>query len=295
MISDDPGRWNLAAAEPYPDFRSTGACMRTSTMAERLNVALSGPTGARPVVFAHGFGCDQTMWRHVAPRFSHKYRTVLFDYVGAGGSDLSAYDPDRYSTLEGYADDVVGLLEELDLRDVVFVGHSVSAMIGGMVQIAAPDRISALVMLGPSPRYINDEGYSGGFTSDAVDGLLVALANNYAAWSTTMAPVIVGNPDRPELGEELAAVFCKMDPERALAFARATFLSDTRDLLPKITVPTLVLQARDDAIAPESVGRFVAAKVNEAKLVLMQASGHCPNLSAPLETTAEIDAFLATA
>ncbi|WP_435770209.1 alpha/beta fold hydrolase [Nocardioides sp. SYSU DS0651] len=267
--------------------------MQTSTISDRLNVHVAGPEGGRPVVFAHGFGCDQTMWRHVAPHFTDRYRTVLFDYVGAGGSDLSAWDPDRYSTLDGYAGDLVALLDELDLRDAVIVGHSVSAMIGAMAQVAAPDRVTGLVLVAPSPRYLNDGDYVGGFTPEQVDGLLAAVAKDFTGWSQAMAPVIVGNPDRPALGEELTAVFCRMDPAMALAFARATFLSDTRDLLPRIDVPTLVLQCRDDAIAPESVGRHVAARIREARLVLMQAAGHCPNLSAPLETTTEIEAFLA--
>lgn len=268
--------------------------MRTSTLADRMNVHTDGLVDGRPIVFAHGFGCDQTLWGDIAPRFTDRYRAVLFDYIGSGGSDMSAYDFDRYSTLDGYADDVVGLVEELDLRDVVLVGHSVSSMVGALAQVAVPDRITALVMIGPSPRYINDEGYVGGFTREDIEGLLEALASNYADWSKAMAPAIVGNPERPRLGEELTDAFCRMDPDVARNFARATFLSDTRDVLPKVTAPTLVLQCSEDIIAPESVGRYVAAKIQEAKLVMMQATGHCPNLSAPDETVAAIDAFLAT-
>ncbi|THJ02385.1 alpha/beta hydrolase [Nocardioides sp.] len=266
--------------------------MRTSTLAQSLNVHVDGPSDARPIVFAHGFGCDQTMWCEVAPRFTDRYRTVLFDYIGSGGSDMASYDFERYASLDGYADDIVGLVEELDLRDVVLVGHSVSSMIGALAQVAAPDRITALVMVGPSPRYIDDDGYVGGFTREDIDGLLEALASNYVGWSTAMAPAIVGNPDRPRLGQELTETFCRMDPDVARNFARATFLSDTRDVLPRVTAPTLVLQCSEDIIAPESVGRYVAAKMREAKLVLMQATGHCPNLSAPDETSAAIDAFL---
>ncbi|HWI42624.1 MAG TPA: alpha/beta hydrolase [Nocardioides sp.] len=264
------------------------------TFADRLNARVEGPSGARPVVFAHGFGCDQTMWRHVAPRFTDDYRTVLFDFVGAGGSDPEAYDPERYATLEGYAADLAGLVEELDLRDAVVVGHSVSSMIAALAHVAVPERITGLVMVAPNPRYINDGGYFGGFSREEIDGMISALAANYEAWAAAIAPTIVGNPNRPELGQELTDVFCRMDPEIALRFARATFLSDTRDVLPRITAPTLVLQCRKDAIAPTSVGAYVAAKVREAKLVMMQASGHTPNLSAPRETAAEIEAFLAS-
>ena len=271
-----------------------GRTMQTSTVSDRLNATVAGPPGARPVVFAHGFGCDQSMWRHVAPSFADRYRTVLFDYVGAGGSDVTAFDLDRYSTLDGYAHDVVDLLEELDLRDVALVGHSVSAMIGALAQVMAPDRISALVMVGPSPRYIDDGDYVGGFSPEDIDGLLEALESNYVGWSTAMAPAIVANADRPELGEELTEAFCRMDPEVAQTFARATFLTDTRDVLPRISARTLVLQCREDIIASEAVGRYVADQVPRAELVLMQATGHCPNLSAPEETTAVIDAFLST-
>jgi sigma-B regulation protein RsbQ len=265
-----------------------------TTFATRLNVEVAGPPDARPVIFAHGFGCDQTMWRRVAPRFSATYRTVLFDFVGAGGSDLDSYDPERYATLDGYADDLAGLVEELDLREAVVVGHSVSSVIGAMAHLAAPERITALVMVAPNPRYIDDGDYIGGFSRADVDGLIAALAANYEAWASSIAPTIVGNPDRPDLARELAEVFCRMDPEIALRFARATFLSDTRHVLPQVTAPTLVLQCRDDAIAPVSVGQYVAAKVREARLVMMQTSGHTPNLSAPVETAAQIDAFLST-
>jgi sigma-B regulation protein RsbQ len=269
--------------------------MRTSTLADRMNVHTDGPSDGRPIVFAHGFGCDQTLWSEVAPSFADRYRTVLFDYVGSGGSDMTAYDFDRYATLDGYAEDLVRLIEELDLHDVVLVGHSVSSMVGALAQVAIPDRITSLVMIGPSPRYINDEGYVGGFTREDIEGLLEALASNYGAWSQAMAPAIVGNADRPRLGAELTEAFCRTDPDVARNFARATFLSDTRDVLPKVTAPTLVLQCSEDIIAPESVGRYVAARMREAQLVMMQATGHCPNLSAPEETVAAIDAFLAPA
>jgi len=246
------------------------------------------------MVFAHGFGCDQNMWRFVEPAFRDGFRTVLFDYVGAGHSDLAAYDPERYGTLDGYARDVVEICEELDLVDAVFVGHSVSAMVGALASIAAPQRIGALVMIGPSPRYIDDSAYVGGFTATDIDGLLESLDSNYLGWSSAMAPVIMGNADRPELGAELTESFCRTDPEIQRRFARATFLSDNRADLERVKVPTLVLQCTDDVIAPDVVGSYVADKIPGSRLVKLSATGHCPNLSAPAETTEAIQAFVRT-
>ena len=257
----------------------------------RHNVAVSGLTDGPPLVFAHGFGCDQHMWRHVAPAFESTHRVVLFDFVGAGGS-TAPYDADKYATLDGYAADVLEIIRGLDLQDVVFVGHSVSAMIGALAQIEAPDLFDRLVMVGPSPRYIDDDPYVGGFDEPAIRGLLDALRSNYLGWSASMAPLIIGNAERPELGAELTESFCRMDPAVAEGFATATFLSDHRDVLPRISVPTLVLQCSDDVIAPVSVGEYVAAEIPQAELVLLDATGHCPNLSAPDETTAAIAAFL---
>jgi len=258
---------------------------------ERHNVRVTGPKDGRPLVFAHGFGCDQHMWRHVAPAFEATHRIVLFDYVGAGGSK-APYDPDRYATLDGYAADVLEVVRGLDLHEVVFVGHSVSSMVGAVAQVEAPDLFEALVMVSPSPRYIDDPPYVGGFDEPAIRGLLDALRSNYLGWSASMAPMIVGNPERPELGEELTASFCRMDPAIAEGFARATFLSDYRDVLPRVSVPTLVLQCTDDVIAPVSVGEYVAGAVPRGELVLLDATGHCPNLSAPIETTDAIASFL---
>ena len=258
----------------------------------RHNITFAGPETGRPMVFAHGFGCDQNMWRHVAPAFADRFRVITFDFVGAGGSDLAAFDQEKYSSLDGYAADVLDILRELDLHDVVFVGHSVSAMIGALAEIADPQRFSRLVMVGPSPRYIDDDPYVGGFSEADISELLESLGSNYLGWSSAMAPVITGNPDRPELGQELTESFCRMDPDVARRFATTTFLSDSRDDLPRISTPTLVLQCRDDAIAPTVVGEYVAAAVPDATLVLLDATGHCPNLSAPAETIAAIAAFL---
>jgi sigma-B regulation protein RsbQ len=244
------------------------------------------------MVFAQGYGCDQHMWRHVAPRFEDRFRVVLFDHIGAGGSDLSAYDPDRYATLDGYAQDVVELCRELGLSNVIFVGHSVSAMIGVRASITAPDLFSKLVLVSPSPRYINDDDYVGGFDRTDIDDLLASLASNYLGWSAAMAPVIMGNADRPELGEELTESFCRTDPEIARRFAQATFLSDNRSDLAQVEVPSLVLQCSNDAIAPPAVGEFVRDHLANSSYRLLDATGHCPNLSAPDATSAAIADFV---
>jgi len=228
------------------------------------------------------------------PAFRADHGTVLFDHLGAGGSDLDAYDPERHASLDGYADDVVEILEALDLRDVVLVGHSVSATIGALVAARAPDRLGALVMIGPSPRYVDDPGagYVGGFSDDDIAGLLEALESNYLGWATAMAPVIMGNPDRPTLGAELTDSFCRTDPDIQKRFARATFLSDNRADLDQVAVPTLILQCAEDIIAPPAVGAYVHDRIPGSTLVHLEATGHCPNLSAPEETIDAIRAFL---
>ena len=261
------------------------------SLAERHNVKIRG-TGERAMVFAHGFGCDQNMWRFVAPAFEDRFRTVLFDHIGAGGSDLSAYDPVKYASLDGYADDVVALCRELGVRGGVYVGHSVSAMIGVLAAKKAPELFEKLVLVGPSPRYIDDGDYVGGFSEAQIQELLEFLDSNHMGWSQAMAPVIMGNSDRPELGEELTNSFCSTDPEVAKAFARATFLSDNRADLADVPARTLVLQCSDDVIAPQCVGEFVHRSLPGSELVLMKATGHCPNLSAPGETIEAIRAFV---
>ena len=258
---------------------------------ERNNVQVGGH-GARPMLFAHGFGCDQGMWRHVAPAFAADHRVVLFDHVGAGGSDIAAFDRVRYGSLSGYADDVLEICEELDLRDVVFVGHSVSAMIGVLAAVEEPERFARLVLVGPSPRYVDDEGYRGGFSREDIEGLLDSLDSNYLGWSAAMAPVIMGNTERPELATELTNSFCRTDPDIARRFARVTFLSDNRTDLDRVRTPTLVLQCTDDAIAPEAVGEYVTRSIPTAQMVKLRATGHCPNLSAPDDTAEAIAAFV---
>jgi sigma-B regulation protein RsbQ len=257
----------------------------------RNNVHVRG-RGERAMVFAHGFGCDQSMWRLVAPAFEDDFRTVLFDHVGAGGSDLAAYRPDRYAALSGYADDLVEIGEALGLTGAVFVGHSVSSMIGALASLKAPGMFTDLVMVGPSPRYIDDEGYVGGFAAAQIEELLEFLDDNHLGWSAAMAPAIMANADRPELGQELTTSFCRTDPDIAKAFARVTFTSDNRADLPKVTVRTLILQCSEDIIAPQAVGEYVHAQLPDSTLVVLQATGHCPNLSAPDEVTAAIRAFV---
>jgi sigma-B regulation protein RsbQ len=259
----------------------------------RNNVIEYGPRDARPILFAHGFGCDQSMWRYVWPAFAEDHRVVLFDHVGFGDSALSAWDPDRYASLDGYARDVLEICRELDLRDVVFVGHSVSSMVGVLAAAEEPDRFGRLVLVGPSPRYIDDEGYKGGFTREDIEGLLESLDSNYLGWSSAMAPVIMGNEDRPALSNELTNSFCRTDPRIASHFARVTFLSDNREDLDRVPTPSLVLQCAQDAIAPEEVGAYVNDRLPDSRYVALSATGHCPNLSAPDETVAAIKAFLA--
>jgi sigma-B regulation protein RsbQ len=258
---------------------------------KRHNVKVAG-SGERAMVFAHGFGCDQNMWRLVAPAFENDFRVILFDHVGAGGSDLSAYDPAKYSSLSGYADDVVDLCRALDAKHGVFVGHSVSAMIGVLAAKKAPELFDDLVLIGPSPCYIDDGDYVGGFSEGQIHELLDFLDSNHMGWSQAMAPVIMGNPDRPELGQELTNSFCRTDPEIAKRFARTTFLSDNRADLGGIATRALVLQCSADVIAPQAVGEYVHRKLPNSQLVLMSATGHCPNLSAPEETIAAIRAFV---
>ena len=257
----------------------------------RNNVHIEG-TGERTIVFAHGFGCDQNMWRFVAPAFEKDFRIVLFDHVGAGGSDLSAYDPEKYAALSGYADDLIEIGQEVGLRGAIFVGHSVSAMIGVIASLKAPDLFESLILVGPSPRYINDGDYIGGFTGAQIGELLDFLSANHLGWSAAMAPVIMGNAERPELREELTNSFCRTDPEIAKAFARVTFTSDNRADLARVKARTLVLQCSEDIIAPLEVGAYVQRQIPGSKLVIMKATGHCPNLSAPEETIAAIRAFV---
>jgi sigma-B regulation protein RsbQ len=263
-----------------------------SDVLRRNNVTVTGNPRGRPVIFAHGFGCSQEMWRHVTPGFEDDYAVVLFDHVGAGASDRTAYDRSKYDSLHGYAEDVLEILDTLDLQDVVFVGHSVSAMVGVLAAVREPSRFGALVLVGPSPRYLNDGDYVGGFEQPDIDSLLDNLDANYLGWSAAMAPVIMGNSDRPELAAELTSSFCSTDPSIASHFARVTFLSDNRRDLARVTTPTLVLQCTDDAIAPLSVGDYVHRSIPGSELVVLSSRGHCPNLSDPGRLVEAITSYL---
>ena len=258
----------------------------------RNNVNVSGQ-GAQPMVFAHGFGCDQKMWRFVTPAFEEEYRIVLFDYVGSGGSDLGAYDPVRYGSLDGYASDILDVCHALDLRDVVLVAHSVSAMAAVLAANREPDVFERLILVGPSPRYINDPpDYAGGFERQDIEGLLDMMDRNYIGWANFLAPAIMKNPDKPELGRELEESFCSTDPVIARRFAEVTFFADNRADLEHVRVPSLILQCTDDMIAPMGVGEHVHRVLRDSTLRILSATGHCPHMSDPDETIEAIRDYL---
>ncbi len=265
-----------------------------SQVQSRNNVRISG-NGPATMVFAHGFGCDQTMWRFLAPAYEKRFRTISFDLVGSGGSDLTAYRRDKYGTLHGYADDLLEIIDEFAAGPVVFVGHSVSTMIGMLATIKAPHKFSAQIMVGPSPCYIDDGDYVGGFKREDIDELLETMEANYLGWSSNLAPAIMGAPDRPELRAELTDSFCRNDPDIAKHFARVTFLSDHRKDVPLSTVPALILQCSDDMVAPLSVGEFLHRQLPTSTLHIIENVGHCPHMSAPTESSRAIDNFLTQA
>lgn len=257
----------------------------------RNNIQVVG-TGATTIVFAHGFGCDQHMWRYLTPTFKDRFKVILFDLVGSGKSDLAAYDYKKYESLQGYAADLIEIINEVTDQPIVFVGHSVSAVIGLLASVEAPEKFRCQIMIGPSPCYINDGEYVGGFSRSDVEELCNTIDNNYLGWSSTMAPAIMGAPEQPELGVELTNSFCRTDPEIAKHFARVTFLSDHRDALPKSTTPTLILQCSDDFIAPCTVGDYMQKTMPNAELCIIDNVGHCPHLSAPDASTQAIESYL---
>jgi len=259
----------------------------------RNNVKVLGE-GTQPILFAHGFGCDQNMWRLIVPAFSADYRVILFDYVGAGKSDWSAYTPERYSSLDGYAQDVLEICEALDLTEVIFVGHSVSGMIGVLAAIQAPERFADLILVSPSPSYLNDlPDYRGGFERAELEGLLALMDKNYMGWANMLAPLVMQNADRPALTQELEQSFCSTDPVIARRFAEVTFFSDNRKDLPNVRVPSLILQSAVDALAPVEVGQYLHRHMPASTLQLMQVTGHCPHMSHPQETIQQIKEYLA--
>lgn len=256
----------------------------------RNNVTVKG-TGPITLVFAHGFGCDQVVWRFMAPTFEDRYRVVTFDLTGSGGSDLKAYDRERHGSLHGHADDLLEIVDELG-GQVVCIGHSVSAMIGMLAGIKAPQRFQAQVMIAPSPCFINDGGYRGGFSRGDIDELLETMDANYLGWSSTMAPMIMGAPNLPQLGIELTNNFCRNDPAIARHFGRVTFLADHRADLEHVRVPTLILQCSDDLIAPREVGDYLHRTLAGSQLREVRNVGHCPHMSAPAECARLIQEFL---
>ncbi len=259
---------------------------------ERNNVRVFGK-GASTILFAHGFGCDQNMWRFITPAFEDEYRIVLFDYVGSGKSDIKAYNKERYSSLHGYAQDIIDICTELKLKNILFVGHSVSSMIGLLAAIQQPQLFSHLIFIGPSPRYINDlPDYIGGFEQKDLEGLLDTMDNNYIGWANFLAPVIMKNQGRPELSKELEESFCSTDPVISRNFAKVTFFSDNRKDLRLLKVPSLILQCAEDAIAPDEVGDYLVSQLPDSTLVKMKATGHCPHMSHPEETIRLIKEYL---
>jgi sigma-B regulation protein RsbQ len=263
------------------------------TLQHRNNIRLAGQGTGKPwMVLLHGFGCDQSMWRYLVPAFEDSHQILLFDLVGSGGSDLAAYDRDKYGTLHGYAADLREIIAAHADGPVVFVGHSVSAMIGLLAANEAPELFASQVMVGPSACYIDDDGYRGGFSRADIDDLLDTMEGNYLGWSSNMAPAIMGAAERPELAEELTNSFCRTDPEIAKHFARVTFLSDHRADLPRCRTRSLILQCSDDLIAPVEVGAYIQRAIPGSTLTMIENTGHCPHLSAPDASVAAIRAFL---
>jgi sigma-B regulation protein RsbQ len=258
----------------------------------RNNIKISG-SGERTMIFAHGYGCDQNVWRHLLPAFEKEYQVIVFDHVGSGESDLAVYDRVKYGTLHGYAEDLLEICETLEIKDPIFVGHSVSCMIGALAAIKNPDLFHSLIFLGPSPSFINEENYIGGFDRATINSVLESLDNNFVEWSKTMAPLIMGNLDKPELSQELVTSFCRSKPDIAKHFAQVTFLADHREDVRKVLVPTLLLQCSNDSLAPVQVGDFLHRNVPENDLVHLTATGHCPHMSAPKETILVMKGWLA--
>ncbi len=257
----------------------------------RNNIKIFGDC-EQVMFFVHGYGCDQSMWRYVTPTFEPHYKIVLIDLVGSGKSEKENYDYDRYSDLRSYAEDIIEICDLLNFKDIVYVGHSVSAMIGALIDVEKPDLIKDLILIGPSPCYVNDENYHGGFTKADIDQMLETLDSNYLGWSSTMAPVIMGNPERPELAGELENSFCQNDPKIAKHFARVTFTGDNRSDLKNVEVKSLIIQSNQDAIAGIDVGKYVHENIKNSEFVIIDAIGHCPHLSAPKATAFAIKNYL---
>ncbi len=265
--------------------------MMKEEIQKRYNVNIFG-SGSKTLVFAHGFGCDQNMWRFISSAFESEYRIVLFDYMGCGRSDLAYYNKEKYNSLYGYAQDIVDICKGFNLREITFVGHSVSSMIGLLASVQEPGLISKAILVCPSPRYIDDQEYTGGFSQADLEGLLEVMDRNYLGWANFLAPVVMKNPDLPELTKEIEESFCSIDPDITRQFAKVTFFGDNRQDLQKIKIPTLILQCEDDSIAPKEVGQYLHRNLKDSQLVNMEATGHCPHMSHPEETIAAIKSYL---
>lgn len=256
-----------------------------------FNINTSGK-GSRPILFANGLGCDQNVWRYVAPAFEDDYKVILFDYVGSGKSDKSIYNKDKYQSLNGYADDVLAICDALNTRDVILVAHSVSSMIGLLAAIKRPQFFSRIIMLGPSPCYMNIPPYFGGFTKEDLHQLLDLMKENYPQWASYFAPLAVGNPDRPQIADQVETTFCTADPDITCEFAKAAFLADNRADLCKLTVPTLIMQPAEDIVAPTQVGEYTHKNIAGSTIYYMKGTGHFPLLSAVDETISMIKQYL---
>ncbi len=262
-----------------------------SNLSATFNVRITG-RGSQPIVFAHGLGCDQNMWRFVAPLFEEKFKVVLFDYIGSGKSDVLQYSKEKYNSLHGYAEDVIAICNSLRLQDVIFVGHSVSCMIGLLASISQPHLFSRIIMVAPSPFYMNDSGYKGGFEKNEIEQLLAIMEKNLVDWANLYTPKIMGNEGSPELSNELKESFCTTDPAITHQFSTVTFYSDNRKDLSKLTLPCLILQCREDILAPLEVGEYMHTHTPGSTLRILNATGHCPHLSAPEETVRVIKEYL---
>lgn len=259
---------------------------------ERNNVRIIGE-GEQTIICAHGFGCEQSMWQYIAPSFTEKYKLVLFDYVGAGLSDLSAYSTDKYATLDGYKQDVLDLVDGLQLENSIFIGHSISSMIGMLAAIERPEIFEKIIMIGPSPCYLNkSDGFQGGFEESDVWELLELMEINFSGWASYMAPTTMGDDATQELKDGLRDVFVSTNPKIAREFAEVTFFSDYRSRLSELTVPTLIVQCSEDSIVPLHVGEYLHENLGNSELKVMQAKGHYPHISHPVETVELITNFL---
>ena len=261
---------------------------------ERSNVTILGASGpdTRTIVFLHGLGGDQTMWRLLTPAFEARHQLVLLDLVGAGRSDLNAYGHATHGSLHGHATDLLEVMRTLALHDAVFVGHSVGAMIGVLAAVREPQRFAKMVLISPSPRFLNEAGYAGGFEQKDLNELLAAMEGDYRGWSQSFAPVMMGKDERPELVMELTNSFVRTNPEIARHFARVAFFSDCRADLDHLTIPTLIVQSAHDVIAPLAVGEYLHEQLADSRLVVVDTGGHCPHLSAPTETLAAMCPFI---